>query len=92
MKPLLTCPARSWGFRPIQTPTLGVHSQPGDAALQPREGDGLWRWYAARGRGQPQLGGDRAHQVGERCFGNDNGMLGQLLQTGTRKGVYRVPP
>ena len=42
--------------------------------------------------GGSQLGGDRAHQVGERCFGNDNGMLGQLLQTGTRKGVYRVPP
>ena len=40
--------------------------------------------------GGSQLGGDRAHQVGERCFGNDNGMLGQLLQTGTRKGVYRV--
>ena len=42
--------------------------------------------------GGSQLGGDRAHQVGERCFGNDNGMLGQLLQTGTRKGVNRVPP
>ena len=41
--------------------------------------------------GGSQLGGDRAHQVGERCFGNDNGMLGQLLQTGTRKGVYRDP-
>ena len=68
MKPLLTCPARSWGFRPIQTPTLGVHSQPGDAALQPREGDGLRRWHAAWGRGQPQLGGDR-DQVGERCYG-----------------------